>query len=169
MVSVRAFTLVSVALVALAWVTVSAQQSPPSFVPTTDHAPAVYGAPVRVLGLNQDGDLARRYVKSEKEEEKRELRKQLSESLNKQFEQHVKQQQKELEELEKQIAELRSMLRKRQEAKTTIVERRLEQLIQEAEGLGWNAPHAQPTSGFDAFTGRRPTLLALPPTQPAAK
>lgn len=88
----------------------------------------------------QPAQLAKQYVEAMKEEEKREIRKRLAEMLSQQFDGHVKQQQKELEELEKQIASLKKVLQRRLDAKSTIVERRLEQLIHDAEGLGWNAP-----------------------------
>ena len=84
--------------------------------------------------------LAQQLVKSTKAEEKQELRKKLNDLLTKQFDANVQHQQKELDEVEKQINELRALLKKRQDAKATIVERRIEQLIQEAEGLGWTAP-----------------------------
>ena len=88
----------------------------------------------------KSAQLAQRYVKADSEEKKREIRKELADVLSQQFDLHIKQQQKEVDELEKQIARLKSVLRKRLDAKNTIVERRVEQLVQDAEGLGWNAP-----------------------------
>jgi hypothetical protein len=84
--------------------------------------------------------LAKQYVDSKKEDERREVRKKLTDVLTQQFDQQIQHQQKELEDLEKQIANLRSVLKKRVDAKSAIVERRIEQLLQDAEGLGWNAP-----------------------------
>ena len=88
----------------------------------------------------QSAQLAKQYVKTEKEDERRNIRKKLTDVLEQQFDARAKQQQKELEDLEKQIANLRALLEKRLKAKSTIIERRIEQLIQDAEGLGWNAP-----------------------------
>lgn len=116
------------------------------FVPSSGSAGQFYTS---VAGGAQDAQLAREYVKSEKEEEKRDLRKKLADLVGKQFDQHSQQQQKELEDLEKEVARLKTLLRKRIESRSTIVDRRLEQLIQEAEGLGWNAP-----SGFRSGFGR---------------
>jgi len=90
--------------------------------------------------LVQSQELAHQYAKSEKEDEKKETRKKLTEVLDRQFDLHLKEQQNELDELEKQVAKLKAVLRKRKDAKENIVERRLEQLVQEADGLGWNAP-----------------------------
>ena len=85
-------------------------------------------------------ELAKRYLKAERESEKREIRQKMTELLNQSFDEHMKRQQKELEDLEKQIADLRAIIKKREGAKATIVDRRVEQLIQDAEGLGWNVP-----------------------------
>jgi hypothetical protein len=124
----------------LTWAVVLAQ------VPTTtpDQPSTVYRAPgpvgYTVTTVPGDAQLAKDYVKANKEDAKKEIRKKLTESLAKQFDQHLQHQQKELDDLEKQIASVKDVLKKRQAAKNEIVERRLEQLIREAEGLGWNAP-----------------------------
>jgi len=89
---------------------------------------------------DQSAQLVHDYVKAEKDDEKKEIRKKLAEALGKQFDAHMEQQQKELVDLENQIAKLRSLLKKRQEAKTTIIDNRMDQLIRDAEGLGWTAP-----------------------------
>src|SRR5438876_3917501 len=85
--------------------------------------------------------LAHQIAKAENDDDKRELRKKLTHVLDQVFDGHLKEQQKELDDLEKQVARLKKLLSKRREAKETIVERRLEQLVQDAEGLGWNAPN----------------------------
>jgi hypothetical protein len=111
-------------------------------------------------------ELARQYTKAEKESEKREIKEKLTELLNQQFDEHMQQQQKELEELEKQIADLRALMKKRTAAKGTIVDRRIEQMIQDADGLGWNAPGVpggmRPFWTLNDFTPK-------PATAPAAK
>jgi succinate dehydrogenase/fumarate reductase flavoprotein subunit len=89
---------------------------------------------------DQSGQLVQEYVKAEKEEDKKEIRKKLADVLGKQFDAHMKQQQEELAALERQISELKAIMKKRQDAKTTIIDRRMDQLIQDAEGLGWTAP-----------------------------
>jgi hypothetical protein len=113
--------------------------------------------------------LAQQLAKSDKEEEKKDLRKKLGDMLSKQFDQHAQQQQKELEELEKEINRLRSVLKKRQDAKSTIVERRLEQLVQDAEGLGWNAPNSPRSSGFGGRAGAFGGFGAAPPALTAPR
>jgi hypothetical protein len=91
---------------------------------------------------NQSMQLAQQMAKAENDDDKRELRKKLTQVLEQLFDAHLKEQQKDLDDLEKQVARLKKLLSKRREAKEAIVERRLEQLVQEAEGLGWNAPNA---------------------------
>jgi hypothetical protein len=108
----------------------------------------------------QANQLAQQYVNAKTEDEKKEAQKKLSEMLGKQFDQHVQQQQKELEDLEKQIASLRTLLKKRMDAKTTIVDRRFEQLVQEAQGLGWPGPATPRYSN--------PTPVPVPPGVPPA-
>jgi mevalonate kinase len=114
----------------------------------------------------QAAELAQQLVKAEKEETKKEIHKKLTDNLNQQFDLQTQQQQKELDELEKQIAKLKSVLKKRQEAKSAIVDRRLETMIQEAEGLGWTAP-GSPMFGYSsprpmAVPGRHEPRLVAP-------
>jgi flagellar motility protein MotE (MotC chaperone) len=93
------------------------------------------------LNFHQESrKLAQLYVKAEKEEDKKNIRKKLADVLAKQFDAQVERQQKDLADLEKQIASLKALLKKRTDAKTTIIDRRMEQLIQDAEGLGWAVP-----------------------------
>jgi hypothetical protein len=111
-----------------------------------NHAPPGYT--IQALGQNpywvnvqdQSAQLVHDYVKAEKDDDKKEIRKKLADALGKQFDAHMEQQQKELTALEKQIADLRAILKKRQDAKTDIIDRRMDQLIRDAEGLGWTAP-----------------------------
>jgi flagellar motility protein MotE (MotC chaperone) len=100
--------------------------------------------------------LAKDYAKSEKDDEKKELRKKLQDLLAKQFDQHMEQQQKELKALENQIENLKTLMKKRSEAKTAIVDRRMDQLIQDAQGLGWSGPstgQSLPGGGFGGGAG----------------
>jgi hypothetical protein len=117
---------------------------------------------VNPFELQQEStQLAQQYVKAEKEGDKDEIRKKLEDAVNKQFNAHMEQQEKELKELENQLEHLRSVLRKRQEQKDRIVRRRIEQLINEAEGLGWTGP-----GGGNDFWTPRPMMGY--PYQPGA-
>jgi hypothetical protein len=91
---------------------------------------------------SQAAELVRKLANAKDEDEKSRLKEKLTEVLNQSFDEHMKQQQKELDQLEEQIRSLRALMKKRASNKNTIVERRIEQLIQDADGLGWNAPNA---------------------------
>lgn len=95
---------------------------------------------------SQSVTLAKQYAKAEKDDEKKDIRKKLTDVLNEQFDLQMKQQQKELEDLEKQVADLKTMLKNRADAKSAIVDRRIDQLAEEAKGLGWSTP-----SGVHSF------------------
>jgi|GEM_PF-4245238 len=115
---------------------------------------------------NESVQLAHQIAKAEDDDEKKGLRKKLTQVLDQIFDAHLKEQQKELDDLEKQVARLKKLLSKRREAKETIVERRLEQLVQDAEGLGWNAPNT-PRGGSlylgtpNAFMPRKDALPSI--------
>jgi hypothetical protein len=103
----------------------------------------------------QVSQLAHQYVKATGEKEKRDIRTKLSEELGRQFDQLAERQQKELEDLEKQVADLRALLKKRRDARDSIIDRRLDQLVQEAEGLGWGTPGSAPRPQADYPAIRR--------------
>jgi hypothetical protein len=96
---------------------------------------------------SESARLVQQYAKAEKEDDKKEIRKKLGDVIGQQFDLSLQEQQKELEDLEKQIADLRALLKKRRDSRTTIIDRRLEQIVQEAEGLGWNVPGARRSTG----------------------
>src|SRR5579871_6273710 len=149
--AVRTLVLGCAALGGLSWVAVSEGQQPvpsPATTPAPRTEPGTHDPrawPVVLFGTRQDSphqaaQLAQQYAKATKEDEKKEIRKKLTDLLSQQFDQRLQQQQKEVNDLEKQIASLKEVLKKRTAAKATIVERRIDQLVQEAEGLGWNNP-----------------------------
>jgi uncharacterized protein HemX len=139
---------------AMAQQPVEVQQPPtPAVTPAPMAAPTMPAIPQSFTfgqagGGSKDAQatkLAKQYVKAEKEDQKKEIRKQLTDMLSKQFDQHVQQQQKDLESLETQIAELRKTLKKRQDSRSAIVDRRVEQLILDADNMGWNVPNTSIT------------------------
>jgi hypothetical protein len=127
----------------LAGAAVVAQTPTPPAPPAPPTAPALAGWE-DYYRQSQSGvsaqRLAQKYIKTEKVEEKQELRKKLTDIVGQQFDTRLQQQQKELNDLEKQIANLRAVMKKRQDNKTAIVERRIDQLIQDADGMGWSNP-----------------------------
>jgi hypothetical protein len=132
------------------------------------------------LGRQADS-LAGQYGAAKDDAAKEKLRSQLRDVLNKQFEVHHKRREQELEKLEARVRSLREILNKRNEQRQTIVDRRLEQLVRDAEGLGWSGPGAGvPSTGSSAgfrILGERTELPEMvlpgpagaPGKQPAAR
>ena len=163
--AVLAGMLVAVSLMVLPSAT---GQSPFKETRNGDSLWAGYASPHQTL-QTQAHELAQQYVKSEKEDDKKETRKKLTEVLDKQFDLHLQEQQKELDELEKQVAKLKAVLRKRKDAKENIVERRFEQLVQEADGLGWNAPSGRGLERSGLIDGRFYKSSSVPANVPAKR
>ena len=182
--AVRTLIVGSALLGGLSWVAVSEGQqplSPPAVAtpaPKTQSGVQDFRTWPMAPGARQDSShqavqLAQQYAKAAKEDEKKEIRKKLTEVLSQQFDQRLQQQQKEVDDLEKQIASLKDVLKKRTAAKATIVDRRIENLVQEAEGLGWNnpsSPHSMNPygGGFGGYSGgsfgRSGQLSPTPPS-----
>jgi hypothetical protein len=111
-------------------------------------------------------ELLSQYAAADKPEEQKRLKAELRDALAKQFDVQRQQRELELARVQERIDKVREQLKKRHEARETIVDRRLDQLINDAEGLGWTAPAgASPRApGSDLFRNdfqNRP--LAAPP------
>lgn len=106
--------------------------------------------------------LAKKLATTEKPEEKQDLQKKLHDLVGEQFDENMKRQQKELDALEKELTELRTTLKKRQDAKSQIVDRRVEQLILDAQGLGWGSGSHANAFWFESGTPAPPAPPAKP-------
>jgi hypothetical protein len=84
-------------------------------------------------------ELLSQYAAAKPDEQKR-LKADLRETLAKQFDIERQRRELELARVQERIDKVREQLKKRNEARETIVDRRLDQLINDAEGLGWTAP-----------------------------
>jgi hypothetical protein len=84
--------------------------------------------------------LVKEYAGTEDEGRRAKIKSKLAEVLAKQFDLQQNRRDLELKRVEAQVKKVREVLKKRSEAKTTIVDRRLEQLLREADGLGWTPP-----------------------------
>lgn len=71
-----------------------------------------------------------------------EIKEKLRTTLGQQFDAQQKVRELEVARIEAKVKKLRDTISKRNEARRTIVEKRFDQLISEAEGLGWNSPPA---------------------------
>jgi hypothetical protein len=85
-------------------------------------------------------ELLAQYAAADKPDEQKRLKAELRDALAKQFDVQRQQRELELARVEERIKKVREQVKKRNEARETIVDRRLDQLINDAEGLGWTAP-----------------------------
>ncbi len=84
--------------------------------------------------------LIAQYAAATNDQERTQLKELLSKSIDGQFDLQQQIRQRELQPIEARVKRLRELIEKRNQARKTIVERRLDQVLREAEGLGWTTP-----------------------------
>ena len=89
------------------------------------------------------------------ESDRREIEQELRDAVKGQFNARLAPQRKELEELESQVKQLREKLELRLKKQDEIVDFRVQQLLREAQGLGWGTEPETPTRG--GFPGGLPS------------
>jgi hypothetical protein len=99
------------------------------------------------------------YKGTEKEEERTKIKTKLATALSKQFDMQQKRRELELSRLEAKLKKVRELMKKRDEERKLIIDRRLDQLVREADGLGW-APPPGPRGASRYGTG---TSASSPP------
>ncbi len=93
----------------------------------------------------QAAGLMREYAQTEDEGQRAKVKTKLADLLNKQFDMQQKRRDQEVAAIEAQLKKLRELMRKRGENRQKIIDNRLDQLVREAEGLGWTpAADAKP-------------------------
>ena len=96
------------------------------------------GGPARPFGDDpQLRTLAKKLADAKDDEAKDKFRGELKAALAKAFDDRQKGQEKQVEELEKQLKRLKETISKRKEAKAEIIADRMTALEKEAKGLGW--------------------------------
>jgi hypothetical protein len=86
---------------------------------------------------NQANRVAHELGSAQSDTDREKLKTRLSTILEKQFELRQERHMKEIKSLEAQVKKLRDLVDKRQENRREIVAKRLDQILQEAQGLGW--------------------------------
>jgi hypothetical protein len=86
------------------------------------------------------GKLVQDYSRTEDEGQRSKIRTKLSTILQSQFDLQQKRRDLEVTRIETQLKKLRELMQKRTAARQSIVEKRLDQLLREADGLGWTPP-----------------------------
>jgi hypothetical protein len=84
--------------------------------------------------------LVKDYGRTEDDKERTKIKEKLATALSKQFDLQQKRRDLELSRLEAKLKKLRAVLMKRDEERKTIIDKRLDQLVREADGLGWAPP-----------------------------
>jgi len=82
-------------------------------------------------------ELLSQYAGSDDAAEQKKLKADLRQALAKQFDVQKQRRELELVRIEERVRKLREQIKKRTDARETIIDRRLEQLVNDAEGLGW--------------------------------
>jgi uncharacterized protein YgbK (DUF1537 family) len=91
--------------------------------------------------LGQEADsLAKQLAESTDGKRRDEIKAKLQETLVEQFDTQQKVRELEVSRIEAKVKKLRDVISKRNDARRTIIEKRLDQLVREADGLGWNSP-----------------------------
>jgi hypothetical protein len=89
-----------------------------------------------VLAQRAD-ELARKLGAAKSETDRSQIKTELSELLEKQFSFRQKRHQEEIAALEAKVKKLKDLVEKRQENRREIIAKRLDQILSNAEGLGW--------------------------------
>jgi len=97
-------------------------------------------AQVEAQASQESAELLSRYAATEDAAQQKEIKAKLRTALEDQFRVQLKRQQIELARIEERLKKLREQIKKRTDTRDTIIDRRLDQLINEAEGLGWGQP-----------------------------
>jgi hypothetical protein len=82
-------------------------------------------------------ELAKKLGGAKSDTDRSQIKTQLSEALEKQFDLRQKRHQEEIAGLEAKVKKLKGLVGKRQENRREIVSKRLDQILSNAEGLGW--------------------------------
>lgn len=115
----------------------------PAVATTATNDPELSKVLVEEAKLDQEANsIIEEYAKTEDEGQRSKLKSKLSAALEKQFDLQQKRRELEVTRIENQLKKLRELMRKRSDARQAIVDKRLDQLVREAEGLGWTTPGA---------------------------
>ncbi len=109
--------------------------------------------------------LAQQYAQTEETEARTKLKGELIQAIEKHFDVRHQIRKREVDELEARVRKLREHLQKRQGARQTIVEMRLNRFISAAEGLGWDTDLGSSRSSWPGLTDYVPPAPFSPRSQ----
>lgn len=122
----------------------------------------------------QEEQLVSRYAASDDAEQRSAIKAELAEQLTNHFSVQEQIRDRELARVEARVKKLRELTQKRRDAQKTIIEQRLDQLLRDADGLGWTPPASDSGATVLSRGGRYGARIAVPaptngpPTPPAA-
>ena len=109
--------------------------------------------------------LARQLAEASDEKQRGEFKDKLRDALAQQFDAQQKARELEVARIEARVKKLRETISKRNDSRRSILDKRLDQLLSEAEGLGWNSP-AGSYGPFFVETGLYPPAAQPLPVRP---
>jgi hypothetical protein len=97
--------------------------------------------------------LVQQYSHTEDDGERTKIRSKLAEVLEKQFDLQQKRRDLDIKHIEAQLKKVRQLMEKRSDARRAIIDRHLDQLLREADGLGWTPPPGPHVPQFGGYYG----------------
>ena len=172
---------ITIALIAVALMTLGAldyrpsvglaQSADPGSSPLRSPRPVQFDGPKGVFFDptndvdHKVGQLIGEYSKTQDETKRASIKSELTTLLDQQFNLQQKHREAEVKSIEDQLRKLHEVMKKRADNRQSIVNNRLEQLLREADGLGWAPPHAGNASfNFDANSYLRTNGIYPVPT-----
>jgi hypothetical protein len=116
-------------------------------------------------------ELVSRYSEASDDEQRQKIKAQLAELVARQFNLQQRIREDEVAQIEARVKKLRALIEKRKAAQQSIIENRLDQLLREAEGLGWTPPaerdqrvrYIRPTQLYSGAGAAPPVAIPAPP------
>ena len=90
----------------------------------------------------EQAQLLAKYAQTTDAKQKTEIKAELANVLQRQFDLQLQQREREVSEIEARVRNLREMIEKRKTARQSIVTNRLDQVLNELDGMGWVEPSA---------------------------
>ena len=104
-------------------------------------------AQAEALLANKASEIIAEYAEAENAAERKPIAAELRQVLAKQFDVQKQRRELELTRIEERVRRLREQIKKRDDARETIIDRRLAQLVDDADGLGWTPPAGETRRG----------------------
>lgn len=97
------------------------------------------------------------YAHTEGDTERSKLKSKVATALEKEFDLQQKRRDLELARVEARLKKVRELMKKRGDARQSIIDKRLDQLLREADGLGWTPPpgvNLHQNNPYNLFSGK---------------